>query len=34
MQGKPVFVRAGRCGAAPPAFRLPDGLIYVFLSHF
>jgi hypothetical protein len=22
-------VRAGRCGAAPPVFRLPDGLIYV-----
>jgi hypothetical protein len=34
MQAKTVCVRAGRCGAAPPVFRLPDGLIYVlFLSH-
>jgi hypothetical protein len=25
---KIVCVRAGRCGAAPPVFRLPDGLIF------
>jgi L-lactate utilization protein LutB len=30
-----VCVRAGRCDAAPPVFRLLDGLIYIsFLSHF
>jgi hypothetical protein len=35
MQAKTVCVRAGRCGAAPPVFRLPDGLTYaLFLSHF
>jgi hypothetical protein len=35
MQAKTLCVRAGRCGAAPPVFQLPDGLIYVlFLSHF
>jgi hypothetical protein len=35
MQAQTVCVRAGRCGAAPPVFRLPDGLIYaLFLSYF
>jgi hypothetical protein len=30
-----MCVNAGRCGAAPPVFRLLDGLIYIsFLSHF
>jgi hypothetical protein len=32
---KNVCVRAGRCGAPPPGFRLLDGLTHIsFLSHF